>query len=148
MIEDVFAMGYFSSDGGTGSVKPVYLSVKGADLLQIFPTQYNQTNSCVMLGSPSESGIKQFDNKVIQPATVQLTGIVKYPERSVFTSLRNRLKELELSSILCTFQSKAGSIQNMIIESVEEIGESNRYDGIEVRVTLREYLEHNEGAKK
>ena len=137
-------MGYFSSDGKTGSVDPVYLSVQGGDLIQIFPTHYTQTNSCVMLGSPSESGLKQFDNKVIQPATVQFTGIVKYPERSVFRTLCNNLKKIKLGSILCTFHSKAGYIQNMIIESVEEIGESNRYDGIEVRVSLREYLVHNE----
>ena len=141
-------MGYFSKDGGTGKVQPVYLSLQGGDLLQIFPTQYNQTNSCQMLGSPSEAGLKQFDNKVIQPATVQFTGIVKYSERSVITSLRTKVKQLELKEILCAFQSKAGSIKNMIIESVEEIGESNRYDGIEVRISLREFLEHNEMPQK
>lgn len=136
-------MSDFSADGGNGNVQPVYVTVKGSPLLQIFPTHYSQNNSCQMIGSPAESGKMQFDNRVIQPTVVQFTGIVKYRERSVFTKIRATMKSQKLDNLKCTFMTKAGEIKNMIIESCEEIGESNRYDGMEIRMTLKEYLEHN-----
>ena len=139
----------FERDGGGGrKVQPVYIAVKGQPLWEIFPTQYTQKNHCTMIGSPSEKGLTQFDNKVIQPTTVQFTGIVKYSQRAVFTSIRTTMKQIKLANIICQFQSKAGRISNMILESVEEIGESSKYDGIEIRVTMQEYLEHNMLPKK
>ena len=136
-------MSDFNSDGGRGSVKPVYISIKGVPLLQIFPTNYTEKNHCTMLGSPSEKGLQMFDNKVRQPSTVQFTGIVKVAQKSVFGKIRAKMKSNQLSEIICQFQSKSGSIDNMIIESLEEVGESNRYDGMEIRVSMIEYLEHN-----
>ncbi len=136
-------MSDFNSDGGRGSVNPVYISIKGVPLLQIFPTNYTEKNHCTMLGSPSEKGLQMFDNKVRQPSTVQFTGIVKVEQKSVFGKIRAKMKSNQLSEIICQFQSKSGSIDNMIIESLEEVGESNRYDGMEIRVSMIEYLEHN-----
>ena len=136
-------MSDFNSDGGRGSVDPVYISLKGVPLLQIFPTNYTEKNHCTMLGSPSEKGLQMFDNKVRQPSTVQFTGIVKVAQKSVFGKIRAKMKSNQLSEIICQFQSKSGSIDNMIIESLEEVGESNRYDGMEIRVSMIEYLEHN-----
>ena len=136
-------MADFNSDGGKGNVNPVYISIKGAPLLQIFPTNYTEKNHCTMLGSPSEKGLKMYDNKVRQPSTVQFTGILKVAQKSAMTKLRVQIKKNQLSDILCTFQSKSGTIENMIIESIEEVGDSNRYDAMEVRVSLSEYLEHN-----
>ena len=136
-------MADFGSDGGKGSVQAVYISVKGQPLLQIFPLNYTQKNHCTLIGSPSEQGLTQFDNKVIQPTTVQFTGIVKYSQRSVFNTIRVLMKKINLSDLICEFQSKAGDISNMIIDSLEEIGESSRYDGIEIRVSMTEYLEHS-----
>lgn len=136
-------MADFGSDGGKGAVQAVYISVKGAPLLQIFPLNYTQKNHCKLIGSPSEQGLTQFDNKVIEPTTVQFTGIVKYAQRSVFNTIRVLMKKINLNDLLCEFQSKAGDISNMIIDSIEEIGESSRYDGIEIRVSMTEYLEHS-----
>ena len=136
-------MSDFNSDGGRGNVNPVYISIKGIPLLQIFPTNYTEKNHCTMLGSPSEKGLQMFDNKVRQPSTVQFTGIVKVAQKSVFGKIRAKMKSNQLSEIICQFQSKSGSIDNMIIESLEEVGESNRYDGMEIRVSMIEYLEHN-----
>ena len=136
-------MANFDSDGGQGTVNPVYIAIKGTPLLQIFPTNYTQKNHCTMLGSPSEKGLQMFDNKVLQPSTVQFTGIVKSSQKSVFGKIRAKMKSNELSEIKCEFQSKAGNIENMVIESIEEVGESNRYDGMEIRVSMIEYLEHN-----
>ena len=136
-------MSDFEKDGGRGSVDAVYLSVHDADLLQIFPINYNQKNYCTMIGSPSESGQQQFDNRVRQPTTVQFTGIVKYSQRAVFVRIRRLMKTHKLSDLLCQFYTKAGHIENMVIESLEEVGDASRYDGIEIRVSLLEYLEHN-----
>lgn len=142
-------MADFTRDGARGgSVQPVLLSVNGAGLLEIFPTQYNVKNSCQLIGSPSEKGIKQIDNKVILPTTVQMTGIVKFSERGVFGKIKRTMKQNTLSKLVCVFQSKAGRASNMILENLEEIGESNRYDGIEIRVQLQEFLEHNKVSKQ
>lgn len=128
-----------------GQVNPVYLKAAGADtgILTIHYTNYTQTNLCAMIGSPSEAGLMQFDNRVIQPSRVQFTGIVKHSDMDVFIDLRDRMKSKELSELLCEFYTKAGTIENMVIESLEEIGESSRYDGVEIKVSMQEYLEHN-----
>jgi hypothetical protein len=128
--------------GGNES-NAVYIAIRGKRFLQIFPTNYVQKNHCTMIGSPSEKGVIQFDNKVIQPTTVQFTGIVKSSQKDVFTDIRATMKQIQLENIICQFKSKAGRIDNMILESIEEIGESSRYDGIEIKVTMQEYLEHN-----
>ena len=134
----------FTDDGAGGTVQAVVLKVKGSPLAQIFPTSYTATSSCALLGSPSEGGLKQFDNKVIQPSKVQFSGIVKAGGKGeVFQALRKIMKKLKLGDILCEFQSKGDKIQNMIIESMEEVGDPNRYDAMEIRVSLQEYLEHN-----
>ena len=136
-------MGDFNADGGQGSVQAVYLKIDGESCLEIFPLNYNQKNHCTMIGSPSEGGQTQFDNRVIQPTTIQFTGIVKHEHFDIFSSLRAKMKSYQLETLKCEFQTKAGNIENMIIESLEEVGESNRYDGVEIKVSLLEYLEHN-----
>ena len=138
----------FNSDGGKGKVQPVYLRLSDGPLLSIFPTNYNQKNHCSLLGSPSESGQMQYDNKVIQPSTVQFTGIVKNANKRDIIRIRTMIKSFKLQKIKCQFQTKAGKIDNMIIESIEEIGEPNRYDAMEIKVSLLEYLEHNQAKKK
>lgn len=136
-------MGYFSSDGATGNVTPVVLSVKGGELIDIYPTSYNASNRCKMIGSPSEAGQMQFDNRVILPSRITFTGVVKFLNKEVIDEIRSSMAGATLDELKCEFQGKDGHMENMIIETLEEIGESNRYDGIEVRVTLQEYLEHN-----
>lgn len=134
----------FDLDKPDGSVTPVRLKPKGEDIYTIFPTSYTTKNHCQMLGSPSEWGLKQFDNKVIQPSTVQLTGIIKSENaESTLTKLRKQIKMLSLENTLCEFQGKGGTMQKMIIESIEEVGEPNRYDAVEVRISLLEFLEHS-----
>ena len=140
-------MAYFDSDGGGGgSVDPVYLQIEGHDLLQIFPLNYTEKHSCKLIGSPSEMGLEQLDNKVVQPSTVQFSGIVKYPQRAVFSAIYRHLRtKRKVADLMCQFMSKAGRISKMIVNNLEEVGDNKRYDGIEIRVSLQEYLEHNEG---
>lgn len=136
-------MADFNTDSTGGNVQSVFLSIpNGGELLEIFPTSYTQKDYCQMIGSPSEMGLMTFDNKVRMPSTVQLTGIVKYENRSIFDKLRKMTKSKNLGELRCTFQSKADEIQNMIIESVEEVGSPNRYDAMEIKISLQEYMEH------
>jgi hypothetical protein len=95
-----------------------------------------------LIGSPTETGEEWLDNKVIQPITIELTGIVKYPKRQVFQKIRQNMSKHTLEDILCTFYSKAGYYENMLIKQLEESGESSKYDGIIIKVSLHEYLEH------
>ena len=136
-------MADFETDRGEGRVNPVLLKVKGAPMVSIFTTSYSETNSCQLLGSPAESGQQQFDHKVRMPSRIQFSGIVKSTESEVFTSLRVIMKKIKLADILCEFQTKSGSIKNMIFESLEEVGDPNRYDAMEIRASMQEYLEHN-----
>ena len=134
----------FINDTKKENMTPVVLHANGGDYYQIYPTSYVQKNSCQLIGSPSEMGLQQFDNKVRQPISIQMTGIVKYENsKTVFTPLRMLIKEVKLSKMLCEFQTKAGQVKKMVIESIEEVGDPSRYDAMEIRVSLVEYLEHN-----
>ena len=139
------ARGDFLSDGGqpNETISPVYLQVKDIALLQIFPLDYNYKNHCALLGSPAETGMMQYDHKVIQPSTVSFTGIVKYSNWNVLKAIRASLRSHTLNNCLCTFYTKSGKAERMMIDTLEEIGNSQRYDGVEVKVMLTEFLEHN-----
>lgn len=139
-------MAYFDSDGASGTVAPVYLKVAGSSLLEIYPTSYHANMSNALLGSPSEDGVEWIDSKVLKPMTIQFKGIVKFPKRRVFHEIRANMRKHTLADIMCEFYSKAGYYQKMMVETLEEVGESTRYDGIEINVKLHEYLEH--GSKK
>ena len=137
-------MGDFSRDGGGGSVDPVYLSVDGSSLTQIFPTSYSAQHHCDLLGSPSEKGTIQYDNKVVKPTTITFTGILKSKEKHALEKMQKNIrKSREVGDMMCTLYTKGSKYDNMILKEVAEVGEANRYDGFEVRVTLEEYLEHN-----
>lgn len=136
-------MSTFIRDGNKGTVTPVYLKTAGGPIVSIFPTFYTERNHCALLGSPSEGGLQMYDNKVRQPTTIQFSGIVKSVETDVFTHLRRVIRAIALNDILCEFQTKSGIVKNMIIESIEEIGSNQRYDAMEIKVSLVEYLEHN-----
>lgn len=135
----------FISDGGdaTSGINPVFIEVDGSPLLEIFPLNYNYKNQCALLGSPAETGMTQYDHKVIQPSTVVFTGIIKWGNFSKFDILRGNIKSHKLDNILCTFYTKSAKAEKMIINYIEEVGESTRYDGVEVKVSLTEFLEHN-----
>lgn len=136
-------MGDFSSDGANGSINAVYLSTSNGQLWEIFPTSYNVKDSCKLLGSPSEGGLTQYDNKVINPREISFTGIIKSGHFGLVPAIRRIMESTDLKECLCEFYGKAGDVDMMVIESFEEIGDKNRYDAIEVKFVLREYLEHN-----
>ena len=121
---------------------PVYLKVAGADLMEIFPLNYNVKTLCALCGSPSENGMTQYDNKVIKPVQISFSGVIKYTQYEKLDNLRDSLHSID-EGMLCTFYSKGQTMEHMLIESFEEVGDNTRFDGIEVRVSLVEYLEHN-----
>lgn len=137
-------MGDFGRDGGGGSVDPVYLQVHGASLQEIFPTSYSAQHHCDLLGSPSEKGTIQYDNKVVKPTTVTFTGILKSRHKRALKLMQKNIRQSrKIGEMMCTLYTKGATYENMILKEVSEVGESNRYDGFEVRVVLEEYLEHN-----
>ena len=132
----------FSSDGGGGSVSPVVLKVGGSSYVQIFPTSYSAKANCVFLGSPSERGTTIYDNKVVKPTEIDFTGIVKYASRNIIMSIIKHLKKTRtLSALMCSLKTKAGTYDHMMLEVCEEKGDAKRYDGIEIHVKMKEYLE-------
>ena len=136
-------MAGFEGDGGHGTVQPVVLYTSGGTLMEVFPTSYTVKDSCKLLGSPSEGGLTMYDNKVLQPRTVSFTGILKAPYFSMIPAMREIVATQSLAQSKCKFQGKGGQVSDMIIESFEEVGDKNRYDAVEVKFVLREYLEHN-----
>ena len=131
-------MGDLIADGGN----KVFLSTSSGSLFELFPTSYNVKDSSKLLGSPAESGEIKYDHKVIQPRVVTFTGILKAPYFSEIRSLRNSVASQDLSKCICTFVGKGGTVKNMIIESMEEVGDKNRFDAVELKFTLKEYLVH------
>lgn len=136
-----------TSANGKNGINTVYIKVHGRDLLQIFPLQYQRSDLCALLGSPSEMGVQKYDHKVIKPSSVQFTGVVKYQYFNLFEIIRDSIKQSDLGVILCDFYGKAGSVQKMLIESMDEVGNSTRYDGVEVRIKMQEYLVHSPSKK-
>ncbi|MBO6031933.1 MAG: hypothetical protein J6Q22_10870 [Prevotella sp.] len=127
-----------TEDGGNS----VYLSTSKGDLIQIFPTSYNVKDSCRLLGSPLENGETRFDHKALDPRTITFTGILKSPNFQIISKISNAVASQDLKECLCTFVGKGGTVKNMIIKTFEEVGDKNRYDAVEVRFTLQEYLVH------
>ena len=139
-------MGTLTSDGEiTREVDPVYIVLaKGGSLDPIFPTHYSVKHRCKLLGSPSEKGVIEYDNKVVQPTIINFTGIIKNEFFDKLETLqKNLLETRRLEDMMCTVYTKAGTYEKMILQEVEEVGESNRYDAVEARIVLEEYLEHS-----
>lgn len=137
--------GGFGKDGAASGdgVQAVYLETADGALVEIFPLNYSYQNSCALLGSPAESGMMQYDHKVIQPSAVNFTGIVKYEGWKALSSIRAAIRSMNLENMKCTFYTKARTAKNMMAESIEEIGNNTRYDAVEIKVVLKEFLEHN-----
>ena len=135
-------MGSFDKDGcNNKKVQPVYIKVKG-NITEIFPLSYDIGRSCALIGSPTEMGAETLDHKVIKPATVSFTGILK---REAFQKIQEFVEHIDSTDVKqlkqCTFYGKYQVMDNMLIEDFHEIGNPNRYDAVEVSVRLHEYLE-------
>ena len=135
-------MAGFEGDGGAGK-DPVYIMVSGGSAVEIFPLSYNIKDHCKMLGSPSETGLMQCDHKVIQPREVTFTGVLKRPYFKRIAGFRRSVNSMSLGTSLSAFVGKGGQVKKMFIVAFEEIGQNNRFDGVEVKFTMQEYLEHN-----
>ena len=138
--------GYFTADGcdNGASVESVYLKIKGKEYIEIFPTSYDANCPCDLLGSPSEKGTIQYDNKVVKPTVIQFTGIVKIEYNTLIERIQEHLrKDRKVADLMCTVYTKGAIYDKMIIKSIKERGDQNRYDAIEISVELEEYLEHN-----
>lgn len=135
----------FNSDGATNGngVGAVYLETADGALVEIFPLRYSYANNCALLGSPAESGMIQYDHKVIQPSVINFIGVVKYEGWKALSKIRAALRSMTLDNMLCTFYTKARTAKRMMIEQLEETGNNTRYDGVEIKVVLKEFLEHN-----
>ena len=144
-------MGYFSKETNDGgAIDPVYLELpEGGQIYEIFPTNYTINTPCELLGSPIESAEVWYDQKVIRPTQITFNGIIKLPDgKEAIKRLKKQTTERDLGKMMCKFFSKGSSVANMMLQNVEEVGESNRYDGIEVRISLLECLVQSSNKKK
>lgn len=128
---------------GGASEGKVLLKVKGTSLVELQVTSYTQTDPYQMIGSPSEAGLIQFDNRIRQPIQVQVKGIVNIRDKKIITAMRGAAKSNKLSDLKCSFMTKVGEVKDMIIENIDVQGDSHRYNGVEVSIRLKEFLEHN-----
>lgn len=134
----------FDEDDASGQGY-VSLSTPSGDMKYIFVLEYNVAMKCALIGSPSELGIQQVDNKVLQPTTIDMRGIVKLSKaKGLVAALKNQTRTKTLSKIENKFTGKSGnSWDKMVIVDFAEMGRSERFDAIEVKIVLQEYLEHN-----
>ena len=136
------AGGSFEGDG-CNCPNPVYIKIAGGGVTEIFPLTYNIKDTCKMLSSPSEGGLQQCDHKVVQPRVVTFSGIIKRAYYPRIGSFRKAVETMTMSAALCSFMGRSGEVKQMFLTDFEEVGQSNRMDGVEVKFTLTEYLEHN-----
>ena len=110
-----------------------------------------ETNNSRLIGAPVESGKTEFDNKVIMPLSVEVTGTVTVVN---LTAENGENEQRDYHSILValykmfndrsyntyTIVSKHSIMRNMICENLEIVNTSEKYDVVDVNITFKELM--------
>ena len=128
----------FTSEGG---VAACWFKCESVSLLGIYGMNVSVNTQCRFLGTPSEQGIMRLDNKVPVPTTATFVGFVKPLTFSKLASARKTIFKNEVDR--GTLYTKNAVYENMMIESMQELCSHERFDCIEVRINLKDYLEEN-----
>lgn len=132
----------------------ILLNTDGSGLWAfLFSIDDNRTAK--IIGSPVETGVTIFDNKVIQPRTVSLRGILPMAHNGDF---ENWTPEKCLSDLKEAFENrtyktytvitKTETIPNLVVESLQYTHTSEKFDAVDIAITLKELLLVNQKYKK
>lgn len=125
------------------SIAPAYIKMPDGTLTHFFMTQYSAKHRVALLGSPSEKGIMELDNKVIQPKIITARGLMKYQSFEDLNKLYETLRKKIIKEIVIKFYCKSKKVcSNMLLQELEELGTNDKIDAIEVVITMQEFLAH------
>lgn len=124
--------------------------VNGSILMSSLAT-IKETNNSRLIGAPVESGKTEFDNKVIMPLSVEITGTVTVVN---LTAENGENEQRDYHSILIalyrmfndrsyntyTIVAKHSIMRNMICENLEIVNTSEKYDVVDVNITFKELM--------
>lgn len=125
------------------------LSTRGESMWTLlFSIDDNMTSK--IIGAPVETGVTVFDNKVIMPREVSLRGIITLghngfendasgwtPERCL-EDLKKAFADRSYSTY--SVVTKTETINNLIVENLQYTHTSEKFDAVDVSISLKELL--------
>lgn len=115
------------------------VGLEGDGIKGFNPISYRDNPTANMIGSPVESGAINFDNKVIQPRKITITGYVLAEEiSSVLDKLNQMLKDKSFT--FYSIVTKDSVLTNMAVVGIQNNGNNDKYDAVEVEVEFQEVL--------
>lgn len=124
----------------------ILLNTDGSELWA-FLFSIDDNRSAKIIGSPVETGVTIFDNKVIQPRTVSLRGLLPMAHNGDF---ENWTPEKCLSDLKKAFENrtyetytvvtKTETITNLVVENLQYTNTSEKFDAVDVSVSLKELM--------
>lgn len=131
----------------------ILLNTDGSDIWAcLFSIDDNRTSK--IIGAPVETGVTIFDNKVIQPRVVSLRGLLPMAHNGFDNwSPEKCLSDLKEAFENRTYETytvitKTETIPNLVVESLQYTHTSEKYDAVDVAITLKELLLVNQKYKK
>lgn len=132
----------------------ILLNTDGSDIWAcLFSIDDNRTAK--IIGAPVETGVTIFDNKVIQPRVVSLRGLLPMAHNGEFDnwSPEKCLSDLKKAFENRTYETytvvtKTETIPNLVVESLQYTHTSEKYDAVDVSITLKELLLVSQKYKK
>lgn len=133
----------------------ILLKTKGNSEIWACLFRIDDNRSSKIIGAPVETGLTIFDNKVIQPRQISLNGIIPLAHNGDF---QNWTPEKCLSDLKEAFENrtyetytvvtKTEIVPNLIVESLQYSYTSDKYDAVDVNMTLKELLIANQKYRK
>lgn len=106
--------------------------------------------SSKIIGAPVETGVTVFDNKVIMPREVSLRGIITLGHNGFESDASGWTPERCLEDLKKAFAdrsystysvvTKTETINNLIVESLQYSHTSEKFDAVDVSISLKELL--------
>lgn len=118
----------------------VFLQTASGAMNSIYMSRYRIERTARMIGSPGESGVQHFDNKVRMPITVSLTGLVMERAYSDLGNARKSWEAGDLNGSLCEFYAREETVENLVITRLVGSASTEHFDAIEVEIELMEYI--------
>jgi hypothetical protein len=125
------------------------LSTKGESMWTLlFSIEDNMSSK--IIGAPVETGVTVFDNKVIMPREVSLRGIITLGHNGFENDVSGWTPERCLEDLKKAFAdrsystysvvTKTETINNLIVESLQYSHTSEKFDAVDVSISLKELL--------
>lgn len=113
----------------------------GGELIGLKSVMVKIIPSARIIGAPVETGVTSFDNKVIDPMKVIVTGVVVMDDDQSAGAISG-IKEMMANRDFNFYSVSNGQdcVNNLIMESASSTRESARYDFIEYELVFKQAM--------